>query len=212
MENFFYKVNGVDYEVEVIYKRIKNVHYRFRDNKFIVSCSRFTSKRFIVSGLDKYASRLIKSSQKIEPVDDSYIYIFGNKYDLSYPGRISIEGYKDIVYNSKEELMKRIKPVFLDIITKRVRYYESIMKVPPYGVFVRNMKTRFGSNSKRTKHLNFALSLVHFSIPIIDSVVIHELAHILVFNHSKKFYDVVYKYCPEYDKYRKMLIKGIYHD
>ena len=212
MKNFFYKVNGVDYEVEVIYKRIKNVHYRFRDNKFIVTCNMFTSRRFIESGLNKYASRLIKSSVKEEPVNENYIYIFGNKYDLSYPGRFSIQGYKDIIYNSKPELMKKLKPVFLDIITKRVRYYESLMNVPSYGVSVRDMKSRYGSNSKRTKHMNFALTLIHYSMPIIDSVVVHELAHIVVFNHSKKFYDVVYKYCPEYDKYRKMLIKGIYHD
>ena len=212
MKNFFYKVNGVDYEVEVIYKRIKNVHYRFRDNKFIVTCNMFTSRRFIESGLNKYASRLIKTSVKEEPVNESYIYIFGNKYDLSYPGRFSIQGYKDIIYNSKAELMKKLKPVFLDIVTKRVRYYESLMNVPSYKVSVRDMKSRYGSNSKRTKHMNFALTLIHYSMPIIDSVVVHELAHILVFNHSKKFYDVVYKYCPEYDKYRKMLIKGIYHD
>lgn len=212
MKNFFYKVNGVDYEVEIIYKRIRNVHYRFRDHKFIVSCNHFTTKGFIISGLDKYASRLIKASSKPEPLDENFIYIFGNKYDLSYPGKIMIQGYKDIIYHSKEELMKKLKPIFLDIVTKRVRYYESIMNLPRYNVSVRDMRSRFGSNSKKTKRLNFALMLVHYSMPIIDSVVVHELAHIKVFNHSKKFYEVVYKYCPEYDKYRKMLIKGIYHD
>lgn len=212
MKNFFYKVNGVDYEVVIIYKRIKNVHYRFRDHKFIVSCNRFTTKGFIIAGLDKYASRLIKASSKPEPLSENFIYIFGNKYDLSYPSKIMIQGYKDIIYHSKEELMKKIKPIFLDIVTKRVRYYESIMNLPRYNVSVRDMRSRFGSNSKRTKRLNFALMLVHYSMPIIDSVVVHELAHIKVFNHSKKFYEVVYKYCPEYDKYRKMLIKGIYHD
>ena len=212
MKNFFYKVNGQEYEVEVIYKRIKNVHYRFRDNKFIVTCNMFTSKRFIESGLDRFASRLIKTSKKEEPVNENYVYIFGNKYDLSYPGRISIQGYQDIIYNSKDELIKKIKPIFLDILKKRVAYYSSLMNVPEYKVSVRVMKSRYGSNSKRTKHINFALLLVHYSMPIIDSVVVHELAHILVFNHSKKFYDVVYKYCPEYNRYRKLLIKGVYHD
>ena len=108
--------------------------------------------------------------------------------------------------------MKKIKPIFLDVLTKRVRYYEKLMGVSSYQVSVRNMKTRFGSNSKRTKRLNFALLLVHYSTPIIDSVIVHELAHIVEFNHSKKFYDVIYKYCPDYNRYRKLLLKGIYHD
>ena len=212
MNNFFYKVNGVDYEVEVIYKRIKNVHYRFRDNKFIVSCNRLTSKGFIIKGLDKYAEKLIKSSVVPQAINENYIYIFGNKYDLSYPGKITIDGYPTIIFKNEDELYKKLKPIFLDIITKRVRYYESIMKLPSYKVGVRKMKSRYGSNSKRTKSLSFSLTLIHYSMPIIDSVVVHELAHILVYNHSKKFYDVVYKYCPEYPKYRKMLIRGIYHD
>lgn len=212
MKNFFYKVNGQEYEVVIIHKYIKNIHYRFRDNKFIVSCPLFTSKHLILRGLDRHAERMIKGSNKEEPLSEKHIYIFGNRYDLSYPGRFSIQGYQDIVYKNKDELMKKLRPVFLDVVTKRVRYYEKLMKLPSYQVSVRNMKSRLGSNSRKTKRLNFALSLVHYSMPIIDSVVVHELAHIEVFNHSKKFYDVVYKYCPEYPKYRKMLLKGVYHD
>lgn len=212
MGNFFYKVNDIDYEVEVIYKRIKNVHYRFKDNKFVVTCNRWTSKHFIVNGLDKFAEKLIKTSAKESAINDKYIYLFGYKYDLSYPGRISISNYPEIVYNSLDELKKKLKPIFTKIITERVKYYESLMNLPSYKVVVREMKSRYGSNSRYTKHLNFAFSLIHYSMSIIDSVVVHELAHILVYDHSKKFYDVVYKYCPNYDVYRKMLIKGIYHD
>ena len=212
MNNFFYKVNDVDYEVEVIYKRIKNVHYRFKDNKFVVSCNRWTTKHFIIKGLDKYATKLIKSNAKESPTSEEYFYLFGNKYDLSYPGKITISNYPEIIYKSIDELKKKLKPIFIKIITSRVRYYESIMNLPSYKVGVRDMKSRYGSNSRYTKHLNFAFILIHYSMPIIDSVVVHELAHILVYDHSKKFYDVVYKYCPDYDKYRKMLIKGIYHD
>ena len=212
MNNFFYKVNDKEYEVEVIYKRIKNVHYRFKDNRFVVSCNRWTTKHFIVKGLDKYAEKLIKVSSKEEPASEEYIYLFGNKYDLTYPGRITISNYPDIIYKSLDELKKKLKPIFTKIITERVRYYESLMGAPSYKVGVRDMKSRYGSNSKYSKRMNFAFSLIHYSMSIIDSVVVHELAHIFVYNHSQKFYDVVYKYCPNYDKYRKMLIKGIYHD
>ena len=82
------------------------------------------------------------------------------------------------------------------------------MTLPLYKVTLKDMRTRFGSNSKHTKTLHFAYVLIHYSFDIIDSVIVHELAHILVYDHSKKFYDVVYKYCPDYDIYRKKLIKG----
>ena len=40
---------------------------------------------------------------------------------------------------------------------------------------------------------------------VIDSVVVHELCHRKEMNHSKWFYDEVYRVYPEYDKWNKWL-------
>lgn len=208
MNNFVYKVNGTDYEVVVVHKRIKNIHYRFRDGKFYVSCSPFHLKHTVVSGLDRFAESLIKRSEKPSPIGEDYIYLFGDKVIINNKGTLKIAGYSDINYRSQDDLLKKLRPIFLAILTKRVRYYESVMGLPSYSIGVRKMTTRYGSNSKKTKRLNFAFLLIHYSTPIIDSVIVHELAHIKVFNHSQKFYDLVYKYCPDYDLYRKKLRKG----
>ena len=208
MNNFFYKVNDKEYEVEVIYKRMKNIHYRFKDGKFVISCSRLTPKSTLLRGLEKYGASLIKRSSKTPPIGEGYIYLFGEKVEIAPAGLLRIEGYKEIKYKTQEELLKKLRPIFLDIVTKRVRYYEKIMGLPSYQVSVRNMSTRYGSNSKGSKRMNFALVLIHYSYPILDSVIVHELAHIKVFNHSKEFYDVVYKYYPQYDECHKKLRKG----
>ncbi len=211
MNNFFYRVNDEEYEVVVTKKHIRNIHYRYKNGKFYISCPYFVSKESLVQGLNKFASRLLKANSKEEPIGENYIYLFGQKYDLHYPGKFTISN-KEVSFSSKEELLKKLVPVFKGIMAERVSYYEKIMNLPSYKVTVRRMKTRLGSNSKHTKTISLSLSLIHFSTPISDSVIVHELAHILVYNHSSKFYEVVYKYCPEYKKYRKMLINGVYHD
>lgn len=208
MKNFFYKVNDREYEVEIIHKMIKNNHYRFKNGKFVVSCHPWTSKATIVAGLDRFAEKLIKANSKESPLGDDYIYLFGDKYIINQSGKIRLTDYPEIVYKNHEELLKKLKPIFLDIVTKRVRYYEKVMGLPSYQVSVRNMTSRYGSNSKHTKRLNFAFQLIHYSTPILDSVIVHELAHIKVFNHSKQFYDVVYKYYPEYKVCHTKLRKG----
>lgn len=210
MNSFLYKVNDKEYEVVVTYKRVRNINYRFKDGKFVVSCNRFVGKGQIVSGLDKFAERLIKSSTKPVPIKENGMFIYGQFYELTYPGTVDF-GYGELSYKDNDDLLNKLKPIFKKYVTERVRYYEKLMNVESYNVRVQKMKTRFGSNSKRTKTLNFGLSLIHFDPGVIDSVVVHELAHILVFDHSKKFYDVVYRYCPDYPKYRKMLVKGVYH-
>ena len=70
------------------------------------------------------------------------------------------------------------------------------------------MKSRYGSNNKSTKTITYSLVLLHYSPEIIDSVIIHEIAHCFAYNHGDNFYKVVYKYCPNYDILRKKLIKA----
>lgn len=208
MNDFFYKVNDIEYPVHINYKNIKNIHYRFIDGAFVVSCNKRASKKLIISGLDKFGKGLIQRSQKPLANGEDYFYLLGVKLPFQEIGEVSFTDGSKISWKSKEEFNKKIKKFFKNYLTKRVEIHSKRMGLPLYKVSVKEMRTRFGSNSKYTKTLHFALSLMPFSSEIIDSVVIHELAHILVYNHSKAFYDVVYKYCPNYDIYRKKLLKG----
>ena len=45
--------------------------------------------------------------------------------------------------------------------------------------------------------------LIEFDVSKIDYVIIHELCHIIHFNHSKEFWELVFKYCPNYKQIRK---------
>ena len=211
MNNFFYKVNDIDYEVVVVHKRIKNIHYRFKDGKFFVSCNRFILKSQIISGLDKYGESLIKRSTKPKAIGEDYIFLFGEKVNIYDKGQLSFKEYGEFAYKNKEDMLKKCKKVFQQILEERTKYYSKLMDCPTYKVTVRNMKSRYGSNSRKTKRITYAFSLIHYSIEIIDSVIVHELAHCKVFNHSKSFYDVVYKYCPNYKIYRAKLNKGEFH-
>ena len=210
MHEFVYKVNGIDYPVIVTYKKIKKIYYRFSDGAFKVSCPRNVNDITIKKGLDKFALSLIKRSEVNQPEGNDYMYIFGVKVLISESGQIPFSTGEIISYSSRVDLNKKLKKFFLTYLKVRVEHFSKMMNVPLYKVRVRDMKTRFGSNSKKAKSLTFAYQLIYYEHNTIDSVVVHELAHILVYNHSKKFYDVVYKYCPNYDIYRKKLIRKDY--
>ena len=74
-----------------------------------------------------------------------------------------------------------------------------------YGrVTIRQQRSRWGSCSAK-RNLNFNWKLILAPPECLEYVVIHELAHLKVFNHSEAFWDEVRKRMPDYDVWRKWL-------
>ena len=211
IKEFTYEYNEVSYPVKVTYKRMRNTTYRFRNGEFLVSAPIIVGQKEIIRGLDKFAAKLINYEiKKPVPFGENYIYILGNRYELNDSHILEAEGQFVINYKDHDDLEKKLKKWFKPYITNRVRNYEKLMGLLPYNVRIQKMSSRYGSNSKHTKSLNFATLLLHYDTAIIDSVIVHELAHEVVYNHSPSFYKVVYQYCPNYDLWHTKLRKGEY--
>ena len=74
-----------------------------------------------------------------------------------------------------------------------------------YGrVTIRGAKTRWGSCSQKG-NLNFNWKLMMAPEPVIDYVIIHELAHLKEMNHSKNFWKLVAEHCPKWRNHKKWL-------
>lgn len=205
MENssFVYVYEGKPYNVFVVRRRQSNIYYRIKEDGFHVSCPRFTFQENIIRGLNKFAGKLIarfEASNNNISTTENTVYLLGEKYAISA-----------LNLKNTEELQRFLKKKSKEILTEIVREKEQEMGIKkPYKITVRNMTTRFGSNSRKTHRLSFQISLIHFSREIIESVVVHELAHYFYMDHQKKFYEVVYKYCPNYDVVQRKLKKGIH--
>ncbi len=89
-------------------------------------------------------------------------------------------------------------------IPQRVNVLASQMGVKYNGIALRFQSSRWGSCSAKG-NLNFNCLLMLCTVEIIDYVLIHELCHLRYMNHSKSFWELVSKYCPNYMVYRKSL-------
>ena len=212
-KEFIYIHNGKEYKVILTRKRIRSIRYYYKNGEFRVSAPLlFVTQNQIKEGLDRYADKLLKADVKTSAFGNDFIYLLGIKVSIHDSGEIKFSNNDVIKYKSREDLEKKLKKWFLEIIKNRNAYYEHMMGVkPPYKVHVKKMSTRYGSNSLSTHSLSYSTILMHYSYDVIDSVIIHELAHHFQRNHSKKFYDVVYKYCPNYRILHNRLKRGEFH-
>ena len=102
------------------------------------------------------------------------------------------------------QLIPEYKKKAGEIIPKRISAWSGITGWQPKKVRLSNAKSRWGScNAKGTVAINWRL--VFFSIEIVDYVVVHELAHLVERNHSKRFWEQVKRHIPDYKGRKKWL-------
>lgn len=90
------------------------------------------------------------------------------------------------------------------VITRLCRIYSEQMGVVYGKITIREQKTRWGSASSRG-NLNFNWKLILMPRKVLEYVVVHELAHLKVMNHSPAFYQTVAQYMPDYEQPKKWL-------
>ena len=86
----------------------------------------------------------------------------------------------------------------------RVRYWTHIVGCEPGQVLIRDQRQRWGSCSADGT-LRFNWRLIQVEPALIDYVVVHELVHLHLMNHSSQFWDEVARVLPDYRLRRQRL-------
>jgi predicted metal-dependent hydrolase len=169
--------------------------------------------------------REIRRRKKQENLD---FVIFGKKYRLNFSYQPELKhGWqvvgKQLIYNNsrylfkpktgialtqleKEKLEHFAKLTLLAYISRRVPQLHQKMGIRRKigRLSIKNQSSRWGSCSS-LGNLNFNYNLVHYPPAVIDYVLIHELAHLVYLDHSRKFWALVAKFDGCYQEHRLAL-------
>ena len=96
----------------------------------------------------------------------------------------------------KSEARRDLEPAVFDFASK--------LDVRPSSIRIRDTKSRWGSCSS-TGGLSFSWRLILAPRNVLDYVAAHEVAHLRELNHSKRFWDIVYRLYPDADGPREWL-------
>ena len=121
-------------------------------------------------------------------------FVKDNTIYLPVPKRSTIEKRKSILDEFYRQELKMAIPPVLDKCTK-------IVGRTPSSVSVRKMKN--WGNCKKDGRITLNLNLAKKDKEFLEYVMIHELCHLIEFNHGKNFKKLMDEFCPNWRKIKK---------
>ena len=181
--------------------------YNLKELEIFVS-----SKRDWILRTSQHYSKLKQPNGGLEP--DS-LYFLGSRYRFHVvkdrrPSTVVSDAIKLITFHVtdrrryKQHIHEWYKQQTARIIADQLPTLARRFNVKYNKISIKNQKSRWASCSKNG-NLNFNLLLVAAPSNVIDYVMIHELMHLIEFDHSHQFWQLVKEADPDYKKHREWL-------
>ena len=139
--------------------------------------------------------------------EGEYFIFIGKSYPSIYTPHSSELSFDSACFHLPSRESAALKKEFqqwymakaFEVIQERCGYFAGLMGLPHPKVSIGRATSRWGMCNPKGG-LRFCYRLVLAPQEVIDMVVVHELAHIRVRNHSAAFYAEMAKWLPEYKK------------
>lgn len=134
------------------------------------------------------------------------ILMYGNRYtyfyDSTYEHKVIVDHEYKTIRTKRNLLDMAVQQKWLTAIarkhlTKRTEELASKLKFNYNKLFIRNQRKKWGNCSKE-KNISLNWRLIKAPLFVIDYLIIHELLHTVVMNHTFKFWMMLKSYFPDY--------------
>ncbi|HOR01951.1 MAG TPA: DUF45 domain-containing protein [Candidatus Woesebacteria bacterium] len=204
-------LGGTKFSYQIVRKNIASLRLRLQSRRsFVVSVPRFTPEFVINRFINQNSSWILSHAQKIPPRRSisnlNKLSILGEVFDLIF---IPTQSDSVIVYQNekkiyaniskntdsyiKKVLEKKLRPLALSLIKNQLLLLKRQFGFDYGRVTVRNQSSRFGSCSSQG-NLSFNWQIIFFPPDKFRHLLLHELTHLDIKNHSSKFWHQLTQY------------------
>ena len=230
------EINGISYRLDILIEKRRNSRASVSRKGIVIRIPHFLGRQERERQIEEFSKwatkRIMKNperfspekpiiyndGQKIRSIGEEYflrintgnkakttLKMSGNNITVSVPGNLEQEQQSRII---GKVLNKKLSSVFYDKIKSKVydinsKFFRRHIK----SVRLKNNKSTWGSCSPGGD-ITISSRLLLAPLEILDYVIVHELSHLVVRGHSKKFWSVVEKAVPDYREKRKWLRKN----
>lgn len=217
-----------DLEIEVIKKSIKNLHLSVLPptGKIRISAPLNATDEsinlFAITKIGWIKEKISQFNEQLRQSKREYLsgeshFLWGKRYRLevilSNKNSIELKGIKMIFKHKKNMTIEqkefffnkwyrdKLKEQLLITISK----WEAICNIKIEKFLIKNMLTRWGTCNSKSRSIIINLQLVKKPIECLEYIVLHELLHTIEKKHSKKFFELLEKYMPQWKVYKDEL-------
>lgn len=209
----FIDYNNSSYKVNITRKNNKNLYIRVSNELDVnITCPYYYSDKMISKIInDNYndITKMIEKQRKrkVNKKDEENC-LLGKKIEVIYKDVKKPIFDNDILIVKDNDMLnkwykKKALETFKVYLDEAYDVFEEDIPYPKLKV--REMKTRWGVNNKKNNSITLNLELIKKDQEYLNYVIVHELSHFVYFDHSKDFWRIVEKYCPDYKRVRKEL-------
>lgn len=216
-------------------KNIKSIRLSIKPDRIEIRAPFYIKKSQILSILEDERPKIIKALDKLldnkktsydifKETNDPTIFknlksirIFGE--DLKVKFKDNIEKLKyfnnsiyfptsllNLTFNEIElELFNFLRAILTNYLNNRLDYWQRLTNLYCNDFSLMSWKSYWGRCFIKDKHLEFNIALISLPKVLIDYIILHELCHLEIANHSKGFHDLLNKYMPDEREKSKIL-------
>lgn len=221
------EISGI--KIEVQKKNIKNLHLVVvpPDGKVRVSAPVHMSDESIAMFVRTKLTWIGKQQEKFEQqprqsareyVSGETLYVFGKQYFLrveySYKGNSLVLSGNEAILTVRKESTTSQREAFVNewyrvLLKEKIEIYlskwEKISGIHCDSWQTKYMTTRWGTCNTNTRKIWFNLQLAKKPVECLEYIILHELAHLRVRNHSQDFVAIMDQYMPYWREIKKTL-------
>lgn len=127
----------------------------------------------------------------------------GAFFHVLVPDKANVDAIREVMESWYRD---HARPVFEQRLSQCLRVSKPFLGIEQVDLIVRRMKSRWGSCTP-TGRIVLNLDLIKAPVQCIDYIIMHELCHLAVMNHSAKFWSLLSKCMPDWEKRRLILSK-----
>lgn len=221
MKKIRYENKTIAYTVNK--SKIKNVYISIQNGEVVVNAPWYVTRNQIQDVVESKRSWIMRNLEAYkssprrakEYIDGERFQILGENYCLNIYFKeinnaiLNVENGKIVIIlplrysdvDNTNQIKKMIDKMYYMIAEKEVEVsmekLRKLVGLAPEEYRIKKTKTFWGSCSSNKK-ITINQNVVMYSRKIIDYVVLHEICHLKHMNHSKKFYEMLSSYMPDY--------------